>query len=271
MGQRYKIIRAGHLVHTITYSAIAPRDEPQARQAKTQLSTEARRRLNYEGSRTKLELLIAANFTFDDYFVTLTFADEHLPKSFKEAGERAKAFNRRMRDSRRRRGEAYRYVYAVEDGRGLGRFHVHAVMNAGILGDEEIRSLWPWGDIVQVDTIRRDDKDWCRSLARYVTKEDTSTSPRPLDVRAWIPSLDLKRPVVESGYLTDGQELVPPRSANIINKATDQNKWGSYSYCRYTLPSDTQSEKGLLFKAFSSSRLTIHEPPAAPPEVRQRR
>ena len=271
MGQRYKVIRAGHLVHTITYTAIAPRDEPRARKAKTQLSTEARRRLNYEGSRVKLELLIAANFTFDDYFVTLTFADEHLPKSFKEAGERAKAFNRRMRDSRRHRGEAYRYVYAVEDGRGLGRFHIHAVISAGSLGDEEIRSLWPWGEIVKVDTIHRDDNDWCRGVARYITKEDTATTPRPLDMRAWIPSLGLKRPVVEVGYLTDGQELVPPRSANIIKKATEQNEWGSYYYCRYTLSSDTPPEKGLPFKAFPSSRLTIYEPPAAPPEVRQRR
>lgn len=60
---------------------------PQARAEKSRATTAARKWINDKTARGKMEMLLWANFTERDLYVTLTYDDAHLPKNRKEAQE----------------------------------------------------------------------------------------------------------------------------------------------------------------------------------------
>ena len=59
--KRLTQIRAGRLVTAVLYTQATASDEPQVRQAKQKVSSEARQRLNHKASWQKMEQLMAAN------------------------------------------------------------------------------------------------------------------------------------------------------------------------------------------------------------------
>ena len=82
----------------VVYTVAHPSDTEQQRAAKTNVSSAAREKMNLRYSWQKLELLLAANFTYSDLHVTLTYDDGWLPPNRAEARKRIKKFIRLLRE-----------------------------------------------------------------------------------------------------------------------------------------------------------------------------
>ena len=101
MAKRKKIITAGRLVKTVIYTVPQPRDNEHARAAKSKITSAAKRAHNYRTAQGRLEMLLAANFGPDDLFCTLTYRDEHLPRTLTLAKNRVREFLKMLRCQRK--------------------------------------------------------------------------------------------------------------------------------------------------------------------------
>ena len=88
MAKRKKVITAGSLVKVVVYTVPLPRDPEHIRAAKSRVSSAAQKAMNYRTAQGKLEMLLAANFGPKDLFVTLTYDDDHLPRTCALAKDR---------------------------------------------------------------------------------------------------------------------------------------------------------------------------------------
>lgn len=142
MAKRKKTITAGCIVKTILYTAPQPRDGERVRAVKSRMTTAAQKAMNDKTARGRLELLMAANFTGRDLFITLTYRDADLPAQRRDAIATIRKFLRDMRMLRKKKGQDFRYIYTTENKHGAGRLHHHLVINATERDIETLRSLW---------------------------------------------------------------------------------------------------------------------------------
>lgn len=232
MAKRKKIITAGRLVKTVIYTVPQPRDNEHARAAKSKITSAAKRAHNYRTAQGWLEMLLAANFGPDDLFCTLTYRDEHLPRTLTLAKNRVREFLKMLRCQRKREGGALKYVYVTEGKHGDKRYHHHLVINASGAADlETICSLWKYGDIVDVERIA---DRLHMDVARYITKE--AAEDKPVGAQMWTRSRNLEKPTVESTFIHDDETIQPPPGSFVLEKEEKQNEFGSFIYLKYWLP-----------------------------------
>lgn len=232
MAKRKKIIRAGRLVLGIIYTAQLPNDPGHVRAAKSKTSTAARQRMNMKTSCRKLELLLATNFSTADIVVTLTYRDGDLPKDKAEAVRHVRWFVRKLREARGLEGQTLRYIYVTEHTHSEGRWHHHMVLNGTGRDIEVIRSLWKWGDDIELEQL---DMYGYEGLAQYLTKEPRE-GRKVVGERMWSQSKGLKRPEIETGWAKDHETLVPPPGVVVLANETQQNEFGSYACIKYLIP-----------------------------------
>ena len=231
--KRKTIITAGRLVYGVCYTAPLPRDEGQQRAAKLKASTAARQKLNLKHSWQKLEVVIAANFSYRDLVLTLTYDDDHLPPSMREAVRTLKKFLTQLRTERQKYGGDLRYIYVTESRHGDGRIHHHVIINGTGNDYELIRSLWVSGSAIDIDTI---DVRGYSELAQYLTKEARELGS-PNGARTWVPGKGLIHPKAESEWVDDNMTLAAPPGAIILDSdQATMNAFGSYTYIKYLLP-----------------------------------
>lgn len=230
MARRMKIIEAGDLVKQVIYTAPEPRDGPQVRAQKSRATSEAQKRMNDRTARERLAMEIAANFTRRDLFLTYTYDDDHLPETRKEAEDSLKKVIRSLRNIRRRQGQELKYIYVTEGKHGDERLHHHLVINATERDIETLRSLWPYGDVVDIHPLGK--AEWGQ-WAGYMTKE---VGERPVGRRMWTPSRNLKKPTVRSYYVPDSATLEIPREAEIMEGDRHDESWAFYWFVKYRLP-----------------------------------
>jgi len=228
MAKRKKTITAGNIVKTILYTAPEPRDGERARAEKSRMTSAAQKAMNDKSARARLEMLLAENFTGRDLFVTLTYRDSALPSRRAGAVTLVRRFLRDLRKHRTARGQELRYVYTTEEKHGAARLHHHLVINATGQDIETIRSLWLYGDVVDVEQI--DENDYA-ALAVYITKE--SVEGRPVGAQMWTRSRNLRQPVVEICYVPDDTALSVPVGCHILEKEERATEYGSYCYVKY--------------------------------------
>lgn len=231
MAKRKKTITAGRIVKTILYTAPEPRDGERIRAEKSRMTTAAQKAMNDKSARGRLEMLMAANFTKRDLFVTLTYRPAHLPAKRAVAVKRVRKFLKDLRKHRTARGQELRYVYTTEEKHGEARLHHHLVINATEQDIETIRSLWPYGDVVDVEQI--DENDFA-ALAMYITKE--SAEGRPVGAQMWTRSRNLVQPTVETCFVPDDTTLAVPPGCDTLEREEKVTEYGSYSYIKYRLP-----------------------------------
>ena len=229
-----KIETAGRLVRGVIYTRALPSDSAKARQAKTRCSSAAREAMNLKQSWQKLEVLMAANFVPQDMVLTLTYRDERLPFSKAQAVTRLKKFIRQLRESRTIRGKPTYYIYCTEGYHGDHRWHHHLILNSTGSDYEEIRALWSEnGDDIDFQHLDLQSfEDW----ARYLTKEPREHGNPRVGERMWVPSMGLKRPVVETASCPDNFTLAVPRGAIVLDQSENRNAYGEYVYVKYLLP-----------------------------------
>lgn len=228
MAKRKKTITAGNIVKTILYTAPEPRDGERARAEKSRMTSAAQKAMNDKSARARLEMLLAENFTGRDLFVTLTYRDSSLPSRRDGAVTLVRRFLRDLRNHRTARGQELKYVYTTEEKHGAARLHHHLVINATGQDIETIRSLWPYGDVIDAEQI--DENDYA-ALAVYITKE--SVEGRPVGAQMWTRSRNLRQPVVEVCYVPDDTALSVPAGCHILEKEEKVTEYGSYCYVKY--------------------------------------
>lgn len=237
---RLKTVTAGRLVYAVCYSQVMPTDDKQERQAKSRMSSAARMKLNFRAAWQKLELLLAANFGRRDWFVTLTYDDDHLPADRKAAGKEMGRFWRALRDQRKAAGKDLLYVYNIEEmpdePGGVKRLHHHAVINCAGDPEETIQALWGRGR-VHIELLLDGPSDSYEARARYLVKErQPGETGRKTGLRAWIPSRNLAKPETTSELVPDTVTVTAPPGAFILDHQDEQNAFGVYHYIKYLLP-----------------------------------
>lgn len=100
------------------------------RKARFKPSTETQQKLNDENSRKYYDRLIHANFTHNDYHVTLTYRNQ--PLSHDDARKEMQNFIRRLKSRYKKEGVVLRYVYTTERGLQNGRYHHHIILSGGV-------------------------------------------------------------------------------------------------------------------------------------------
>ena len=224
-----KIIVAGALVREVIYSRASSHDSAKVRREKRKTSTEAQQRLNARYSWEKLELMLAANFVPRDLVVTLTFDDEHRPETRQEAAARLKKFRKELTAIRAERGEELRMIWTLEDKLGIGRWHVHLVMNA--TGDDfrEILNCWPYGSEVEIRRLEVEKQRNYETQARYMCKE---ARERP-GLRSWSATRNCRRPEIETFPVPDDTTVQAPEGATVIVEENKRTEFAEYSFIKY--------------------------------------
>lgn len=232
-----KIISAGPLVLEAIYPRGKAQDTPKARAAKRKLSSEAQQRMNQKYSYQKLELQLAANYGPGDLWVTVTYDDDHLPKTRAEAMSNFKYFLRKLRAARGKKAAPVvhwnaEHKHEHDDPLQHRRWHHHFCLNA--TGDDYdlIRSCWIYGSNIEIRRIKIDKDHSYESLARYMCKESRDQP----GLRCWSYTRNAKHPEIETFAVPDDTPLQPPKGAAVYEEASDRNEWGSFRFVKYLAP-----------------------------------
>ena len=230
--KRLKIETAGQLVRAICYTAHLPRDSEKVRAEKRKLSSAARTKLNAITSWNKCRLVMAANFSVGDLFVTLTYSDAALPTTRRDALRLLRNWIAKMRTEYRRSGSKFDYLYTTENAHGDGRYHHHVIARR-FPGDalEVMQAHWIQG---QIHLDRIDTTDFT-DLSKYFSKE-AGDKGRKIGQRTWTPSHGLKKPEVISISVHDNYRLDAPPGSIVIDNPSCRNQYGEYSYLEYLAP-----------------------------------
>lgn len=232
--ERRKIIEAGNLWMAVQYTAIHSGNQTARREARASISSPARESLNAKLSWQKLMLTLAANFSKDDLVVTLTYRDADLPVRRDDADKKLSNFIRALRKHRKESGEELLYARITEGYHSGGRLHHHLILNATGNDFAVIRSLWlKNGDDVDFEPFGADGAErW----GKYLTKEPREKGRRYVGDRTWRTSQHMRKPVVTSVLVEEGDDLQPPAGAFITDKAEVQNCYGRFCHMMAVLP-----------------------------------
>ena len=249
-----KTVRAGKLVKQIIYTVADAQQCPRERAERRKATTAAQARLNLHNSTERLEMLLAANFSPSDFFLTLTLNDEHLPKSEKESDNRKKlrqivrAYFKRLRPFYKAAGKELKYVYSPQ-GLTSGRYHIHMAINAPYedvnKSLELLRSLWNEGfsEVKYFSSYYEKEGryiDFGR-VAGYMTRE-AKEEGSPCGVQVWTRSRNLKNPIIEKvERVTESATINTPAGAYQLIKEEQCSPYGSYTYLKYVYPIDTET------------------------------
>lgn len=234
MSKCLREIRAGRLGYAILYTQPSIADAPRARAEKSRATTEARQKINLRMSWQQLELLLFSNFGRDDFLLTLTYDQDHLPADRGIAVKRLRRFIPSLRAARRKRGYTLKYVYVTENKHGEGRLHHHMVVNGTGCDLDELRSLWPDGH-VYIQNLRPREFG---CLARYLTKEARDYG-KAAGKKTWVASQNLKRPNrPKAEIVPDLMTLSVPPNADPLESSGGEiriGEYGTYSYIKYII------------------------------------
>ena len=236
--KRRKTIRAGRLVWDVIYTVPRPNATQQERKRIREVTAEQIAQTNCNTAQRKLELLMAANFEPDDLVFSLTYRDEDLPASPEVTRRRLGKVFAQLRAYRKARGlPELKYIYVLEGRHGDHRPHVHLILNA-IGGDLElIKSLWVWGDDIQLNYIRERGYD---GWAGYLTKERREASLN--GKKQFVGSRNLDRPTVTYEWVDDGATVDAPPGAQLLDEGGGRNECASCRFVKYLLPKRTTSK-----------------------------
>ena len=99
-------------------------------------------------------------------------------------------------------------------------------------GDLELmRSLWIWGDDIQLNYIRERGYD---GWAGYLTKERREASLN--GKKQFVGSRNLDRPVTTYAWVDDGTTVDAPPGAQVLDEGGGRNEIASCKYIKYLLP-----------------------------------
>lgn len=233
--KRRKTIRAGRLVWDITYTVPRPNASKQERKRIREVTEEQVARTNANTAQRKLEMLMATNFDDTDLVLTVTYRDADLPDSADVTRKHLGKVFSQMRTYRKARGlPDLKYIYVLEGRHGDHRPHAHIIINAAGGDLELMRSLWIWGDDIQLNYIRERGYD---GWAGYLTKERREASLN--GKKQFVGSRNLARPVTTYAWVDDGTTVDAPPGAQVLDEGGGRNEIASCRFVKYLMPKNT--------------------------------
>lgn len=233
--KRRKTIRAGRLVWDITYTVPRPNASKQERKRIREVTEEQVARTNANTAQRKLEMLMATNFDDTDLVLTVTYRDADLPDSADVTRKHLGKVFSQMRTYRKARGlPDLKYIYVLEGRHGDHRPHAHIIINAAGGDLELMRSLWIWGDDIQLNYIRERGYD---GWAGYLTKERREASLN--GKKQFVGSRNLARPVTTYEWVDDGTTVDAPPGAQVLDEGGGRNEIASCRFAKYLMPKNT--------------------------------
>ena len=233
--KRRKTIRAGRLVWDVTYTVPRPNASKQERKRIREVTEEQVARTNANTAQRKLEMLMATNFDEGDLVLTVTYRDADLPESADVTRKHLGKVFSQMRAYRKARGlPNLKYIYVLEGRHGDHRPHAHIIINAAGGDLELMRSLWIWGDDIQLNYIRERGYD---GWAGYLTKERREASLN--GKKQFVGSRNLARPVTTYEWVDDGTTVDAPPGAQVLDEGGGRNEIASCRFVKYLMPKNT--------------------------------
>lgn len=233
--KRRKTIRAGRLVWDVTYTVARPNASKQERKRIREVTEEQIQRTNANTAQRKLEMLMATNFDEGDLVLTVTYRDADLPDSADVTRKHLGKVFSQMRAYRKARGlPDLKYIYVLEGRHGDHRPHAHIIINAAGGDLELMRSLWIWGDDIQLNYIRERGYD---GWAGYLTKERREASLN--GKKQFVGSRNLDRPVTTYAWVDDGTTVDAPPGAQVLDEGGGRNEIASCRFVKYLMPKNT--------------------------------
>ena len=233
--KRRKTIRAGRLVWDITYTVPRSNASKQERKRIREVTEEQIQRTNANTAQRKLEMLMATNFDDTDLVLTVTYRDADLPDSADVTRKHLGKVFSQMRAYRKARGlPDLKYIYVLEGRHGDHRPHAHIIINAAGGDLELMRSLWIWGDDIQLNYIRERGYD---GWAGYLTKERREASLN--GKKQFVGSRNLDRPVTTYAWVDDGTTVDAPPGAQVLDEGGGRNEIASCRFVKYLMPKNT--------------------------------
>lgn len=233
--KRRKTIRAGRLVWDITYTVPRPNASKQERKRIREVTEEQIQRTNANTAQRKLEMLMATNFDEGDLVLTVTYRDADLPDSADVTRKHLGKVFSQMRAYRKARClPDLKYIYVLEGRHGDHRPHAHIIINAAGGDLELMRSLWIWGDDIQLNYIRERGYD---GWAGYLTKERREASLN--GKKQFVGSRNLDRPVTTYAWVDDGTTVDTPPGAQVLDEGGGRNEIASCRFVKYLMPKNT--------------------------------
>ena len=233
--KRRKTIRAGRLVWDITYTVPRPNASKQERKRIREVTEEQIQRTNANTAQRKLEMLMATNFDDPDLVLTVTYRDADLPDSADVTRKHLGKVFSQMRAYRKARDlPELKYIYILEGRHGDHRPHAHIIINAAGGDLELMRSLWVWGDDIQLNYIRERGYD---GWAGYLTKERREASLN--GKKQFVGSRNLDRPVTTYAWVDDGTTVDAPPGAQVLDEGGGRNEIASCRFVKYLMPKNT--------------------------------
>ena len=233
--KRRKTIRAGRLVWDVTYTVPRPNASKQERKRIREVTEEQIQRTNANTAQRKLEMLMATNFDEGDLVLTVTYRDADLPDSADVTRKHLGKVFSQMRAYRKARDlPELKYIYILEGRHGDHRPHAHIIINATGGDLELMRSLWIWGDDIQLNYIRERGYD---GWAGYLTKERREASLN--GKKQFVGSRNLARPVTTYEWVDDGTTVDAPPGAQVLDEGGGRNEIASCRFVKYLMPKNT--------------------------------
>ena len=99
---------------------------------------------------------------------------------------------------------------------------------------ELMRSLWIWGDDIQLNYIRERGYD---GWAGYLTKERREASLN--GKKQFVGSRNLARPVTTYEWVDDGTTVDAPPGAQVLDEGGGRNEIASCRFVKYLMPKNT--------------------------------
>ena len=226
-------LRAGRVVRQVLFTPREP--NPNQRHSSIGLSKEDKKKANLKTSQEKLLMLVCANFSPGDWWITLTYDDEHLPQTRQEAQKPFRKFMRKFRKYRKDNREPFKYVYCtqVTTENGGRRVHHHMIMRWEDNDDrEKIKELWEGGPISKIERLK--DIKHIHTEVGYMCRE-----PRELGVympgeQMWTASRGLIRPQPEIIRIdNDSIDINVPVGCEALDGTTQIPGYGGYKKIIY--------------------------------------
>lgn len=164
-----KKIRYGNRIEYWKYHTSRFGVKGEKRKKREKPTEESTARANERAAERRLYRLLVANFTDDDYFITLTYKKELRPDA---EGSKAilKRFFERMRKTYKKAGIDLKYIATTEwNGKSI---HHHIVINGMVGFAKLLRELWAYGGVHLTPLYKGQDY---QGLAEYMIKETKET------------------------------------------------------------------------------------------------
>lgn len=147
-GRYRKDTRSGAVHEIEIYSAPICRDPMPKPRPERVRSAEEREIYNRKKSEKHFVRLVNTNFTSKDYYVTLTYDNEHLPSCFEAAQNNLDNYTRRLK-----RGNPQAKIISVTGyGKKSGRLHHHLIISG--VAEADIINKWNGGAVVRAEKLR---------------------------------------------------------------------------------------------------------------------